>query len=250
MNLDKTSAILKKINRLYDIINGIGEASQTEKDLLKAYILDLYEAVALHTDEDELEELEKEEIKAEIKRRKKLDKKLKKQVKKRLEDQEEDDDDDDEDDDDLEVLSDIMGHEDSDDAEQEEESSAQQEHRSEEVVEQEQDDQESPSDSNPELEELFSFSDSSELSDKLANTPLSDLTRAMGINEKIFTVNELFDGNREEMDNLLIALNGLDNYGEAKSVLIRSVASKYDWSDPSRAKKAKNFIRLVRRRYL
>jgi len=46
MNLDKTAKALKKINRLYEIINDIGEASATERDLLKAYAKDLYESLS------------------------------------------------------------------------------------------------------------------------------------------------------------------------------------------------------------
>jgi len=41
MNLDKSKLILKKINRLYDLINEFGEVSYTEKDLIKAYVIDL-----------------------------------------------------------------------------------------------------------------------------------------------------------------------------------------------------------------
>ncbi len=240
MNLDKTTAVLKKINRLYELINSLGEASQTEKDLLKAYILDLYEAVVLQEEEDQVTDLDVELMKEEIKKKKKLDKKLKKQMRKRAEEiidsyEEEEEEDDDEA---LESLSDIMAHE---EEEEEQNDNATQ-------------DEEPETDSEPvysdEMASLFEFSNSSELSDKLANTPLADLTRAMGINEKIFTVNELFGGNAEEMDNLLLALNGLDNFDEAKSVLIRSVASKYDWDQGAKFKKAKNFVRLVRRRYL
>ena len=100
-----------------------------------------------------------------------------------------------------------------------------------------------------ELIELFDLHESSELSDKLASAPISDLTKAMGINEKIFTVNELFGGKQDEMNNMLCALNGLDNFEEAKSVLMNSVAQKYNWTEGSKLKKAKNFIKLVKRRF-
>ena len=101
-----------------------------------------------------------------------------------------------------------------------------------------------------EMKALFDIQDSSELSDKLANAPIPDLTKSMGINEKIFTINELFGGNQSEMDNMLVALNGLESFEEAKSILKNSVASKYNWSDTHKSKKAKNFIKLVKRRYI
>jgi len=46
MNLDKTSNALKRINRLFELISEMGEASQTEQDLLKAYVKDLYTVVS------------------------------------------------------------------------------------------------------------------------------------------------------------------------------------------------------------
>ena len=71
----------------------------------------------------------------------------------------------------------------------------------------------------------------------------------MSINEKMFTINELFGGNADEMNNILVALNGLSNFDEAKDILVRSVATKYSWGSPSKSKKAKTFIKLVQRRY-
>ena len=79
MDLNNVSRILKKINRLYELVQDIGEASKTEKDLLKAYILDLYDAV-LHSDSKEDVDLEIEEMKKKIKKQKKLEKKIKKKI--------------------------------------------------------------------------------------------------------------------------------------------------------------------------
>ncbi|NNE26686.1 MAG: hypothetical protein HKN09_07565, partial [Saprospiraceae bacterium] len=84
MDLNNVSTLIKKINRLYDIINSIGEASDTEKDLLKAYVLDLYEAVTMEP-EDQSEDLEIEEMLKKLKKQKKAEKKLKKQLNKAVE---------------------------------------------------------------------------------------------------------------------------------------------------------------------
>ena len=111
--------------------------------------------------------------------------------------------------------------------------------------------EEETSEIEPELAELFNVETNgvTDLSDKLSLKPVADLTKAMGINERIFTINELFDGNREEFENIMLALNGLNNFDEAKDVLIRSVAGKYRWHSDTRFKKARNFIKLVQRRY-
>ena len=44
----------------------------------------------------------------------------------------------------------------------------------------------------PDMLAIFEEKPITELSDKLSQTPISDLTKAMGISERIFTVNELF----------------------------------------------------------
>ena len=45
----------------------------------------------------------------------------------------------------------------------------------------------------PNLADLFEFNSTNELSDKLSQQPIPDLTKAIGINERILTINELFD---------------------------------------------------------
>ena len=243
MNLEKTSLVLKKINRLYELIQSLGEASHTEKDLLKAYVLDLYEAVALSDEDEILEDFKIEEMKEKMNKLKKQENKLKKELEKKMEK--------------AESMSDNYLE---DNEELEDESSEEKEGKTEKESPAKPEEPEEPEEESAEEElaeslseemiQLFDIKDSTELSDRLANAPIADLTKAMGINEKIFTVNELFDGNKEEMDNILRALNNLTDFEEAKSVLARSVAPKYKWLEKQRLKKARNFIRLVRRRYI
>ena len=100
-----------------------------------------------------------------------------------------------------------------------------------------------------EIEELFAEDSARELSEKLSNLPIKDLRKAMGLNEKIFTMNELFGGNQPVYDATINDLNGLNNFQEAKAYLIKNIAGKYGWTKGSKKKKAQNFIKLVRRRY-
>jgi hypothetical protein len=101
----------------------------------------------------------------------------------------------------------------------------------------------------PALAALFEEEGGTDLSDKLASRPVKKLSKAMGINEKIFTVKELFGGDQAEFDNMMTALDGLGSFDEAKNVLIGSVAEKYEWASDKKLKKATTFIKLVRRRY-
>jgi hypothetical protein len=106
-----------------------------------------------------------------------------------------------------------------------------------------------PVGTDPELEELFSFKTATELSEKLSQLPIGDIKKAMGLNERISTQNELFGGDAADFENTVSALNQLRNYEEAKNYLIRDMAVKYNWLAKAKKDKAKEFIKLVRRRY-
>ena len=92
-------------------------------------------------------------------------------------------------------------------------------------------------------------SETNELSDRLGESPVSDLTKAMGINERILTVNELFDGDNTAFKTSLSALNDMANYEDAKSYISAQLIEQYNWVSPKKRKKAKVFIKLVKRRF-
>lgn len=96
---------------------------------------------------------------------------------------------------------------------------------------------------------LFEEVEISEVSERLSMTPVSDLTKAMGINEKIFTVRELFDKDQTLFKNTMAHLNTCADFSEAKKYLMAGVATDLGWDDPAKSKKAINFIRLVQRRF-
>ncbi len=97
--------------------------------------------------------------------------------------------------------------------------------------------------------ELFDDAEATELSEKLSQLPIKDLTKAMGLNEKIFTINELFGGDNKAFNEALKTLNSFRNFEEARKYLSENIASRFDWTDKAKKKKARNFIRLVQRRY-
>jgi hypothetical protein len=100
-----------------------------------------------------------------------------------------------------------------------------------------------------ELEELFAVTSARELSEKLGELPIADIKKAMGLNERIFTVNELFGGDQAAFDETLSNLNFMPGFEAAKNFLINGVASKYNWASKDKKSKAKTFIKLVKRRY-
>jgi len=99
------------------------------------------------------------------------------------------------------------------------------------------------------MNELFDFEDSDDLSGKFASSPIADLKKAMGLNEKILTINELFNGNASEYEQTMADLNELKDFDEAKKMLVMGAATQYEWSTDNKKKKAIHFIKLIRRRY-
>lgn len=100
------------------------------------------------------------------------------------------------------------------------------------------------------INELFSEGKVNDLSDKLGLTPVQDLTKSMGINERIFTQQELFNNNPQQFNDVLTTLNGFQSFEEAKQYLINKVIPQYGWMQDDKIKKATTFIKLVKRKYL
>ena len=100
-----------------------------------------------------------------------------------------------------------------------------------------------------ELLEIFEKGAVSELSDKLSQSPIADLTKCMGINERIFTVNELFGGDTGLFNTTMQELNNAGSLEQARDYLVNNVAVEQNWGDASKIKKATNFVKLISRRY-
>jgi hypothetical protein len=97
-------------------------------------------------------------------------------------------------------------------------------------------------------EVLFDQKQAKELSEKLSERPITDLTKAFAINDKLLYINELFGRDNESFNETLKLLNRFESMSEAKSLLL-SVAEQYDWLDEERQEIAQSFIKTVRRRY-
>lgn len=99
------------------------------------------------------------------------------------------------------------------------------------------------------LLDLFEFETVSELSDKLSRAPIQDLTKCMGINEKIFTVQELFGGDSALFTKSMESMDKFNSLEQAKDYLVEHVAVTHNWTAEDKLKKAANFIKLISRRY-
>lgn len=105
------------------------------------------------------------------------------------------------------------------------------------------------SDISEDHEEIFEQESSNDLSERLSETPIADLTKSMGINERMLTINELFDGDNQSFKKALSDLNNMHSFEQAKNYISLQLIEKYNWVHPKKRKKAKIFIKLVKRRF-
>lgn len=96
---------------------------------------------------------------------------------------------------------------------------------------------------------LFEEKQAKELSEKLAEQPVSDLKKAIALNDRLLLTRELFAGDGKAFESAISALNGFSDFENAKAYLIEHCVTRYMWLDKKRVEEAKNFVKLVRRRY-
>jgi hypothetical protein len=96
---------------------------------------------------------------------------------------------------------------------------------------------------------LFEYREAKELSEKLSDSPIADLKKALSLNDRMLLARELFNGDTQVFGEALEAINGMSGFEQAKSYLSQHCIARYDWTHKSRIEPAKNFIKLVRRRF-
>ncbi|MCB9280465.1 MAG: hypothetical protein H6562_16350 [Lewinellaceae bacterium] len=104
-------------------------------------------------------------------------------------------------------------------------------------------------DAPPAIKALFQRQAATELSEKLSEQPVRDLTKSMAINDRLLYVNDLFGKDNNAFNDALQTLNRLDSMDEA-TPLLTGWAKQHNWADDEKSDTAKAFIKLVRRRYI
>lgn len=99
-------------------------------------------------------------------------------------------------------------------------------------------------------EELFLMEVGGEVSDKLGNLPIKTLKGAVGINDKILLVNQLFKGDMGKYNDMIDTIDKMDTFTQAKNFIQSEIVDRYNWADEDKANAAKGFIRLINRRFL
>ena len=223
MNIKKIDKQLKKINQLFENIKEDGIISPIERDLMLSYVRNLYEKM-LESDQSPSEKAPKTGF---IKSTPAVEEEIVPEPK-------------------MNPIADAVLQEVSEDnprIEPKQEFTPP-------VVEEEKTPPPSPKIEIPEeLSQLFTLESTKELSDKLSRSPIADLTKSMGINEKIFTVQELFGGDSTLFTQTMESLDKMTSLDQAKDYLVENVAIKQNWTAEGKLKKAAHFIKLISRRY-
>ena len=83
--------------------------------------------------------------------------------------------------------------------------------------------------------------------EKMQKKPISDLKKAIGLNERFSFINELFQQNADIFHNSIDQLNNCESFGKAIDIVQNDFAVKYEWDMESRS--VTNLMELVERRY-
>ncbi len=86
-----------------------------------------------------------------------------------------------------------------------------------------------------------------EIGHSIKDTPIKDLRKAIGVNDRYVFINELFRGDETMYDRSIKTINGYSNYAEAEFWIKRELKLKLAWNDNTDA--VQLFDKLVRRRF-
>jgi hypothetical protein len=86
-----------------------------------------------------------------------------------------------------------------------------------------------------------------ELGSLLKESPVRDLRKAIGINDRFVFINELFRGDENMYERSIKTINSFNALPEAEFWIQRELKTKIGWSDSSET--VHHFDQLVRRRF-
>jgi hypothetical protein len=221
MNKTKFKKYLKKIKPFEDWIDSDEQLSTIENDLLLDYIKKMYEAVLDKEDEHKTNKIKKKH-KQEESVTEQIIKEEKEEKEEKIKDEPE-----------VQTVSDnktVVAEET--------------------IEEEKKEEKELKIDYSDEFLSIFVDNNSNELSEKLSKRPIKDLKKAFGINEKIFTVKEIFNGDKNAFEQAISKFNELNDFEEAKQYILNELAPAYYWDSPKNIKKIGQFIKTIQRRYI
>ncbi len=100
-----------------------------------------------------------------------------------------------------------------------------------------------------EMNKLFTIEKAKDISERLAMSPISDISKAMSINDRMLILKELFGNDSALFNESISKLNSFLSFAEAKDMLLETVAFKYQWDKDEKLEKAEAFVKLISRKY-
>jgi hypothetical protein len=101
----------------------------------------------------------------------------------------------------------------------------------------------------PELIELFADDEYTDISDKLSMNKIDQIASSIGINDRFYMINELFNGDGGMFTKVLDKLDNIGSLEGAKNIILNEVAIPMKWVENNKLVAAEDFIKLVKRRY-
>ncbi len=99
------------------------------------------------------------------------------------------------------------------------------------------------------IHSLFDEQHANEAAGKWGSTAIQDISKSIGLNDKISMIKELFNDDHHAFNNSLAQLNNLGSFEEAKDYMMRNMITVFKWNEGQKLERAKQLINLVRRRY-
>ena len=100
------------------------------------------------------------------------------------------------------------------------------------------------------IESLFKDKSPTGLVDFLGLSPLDNINKAWGLNEKMLVIKDLFGDDFNAFNETIEMINKFTSFEEVKNYLINNVVHKYSWNDISKFKKASDFIVQTKRLFV
>jgi hypothetical protein len=95
---------------------------------------------------------------------------------------------------------------------------------------------------------LFNLPEAKEVSERLARSPIQDVTKGISLNDKLHWPKALFDNDKGVFDHTLEQINRCANFEEAKAILV-DIAVRNDWANEHKDDTAHAFILHTARRF-
>ena len=100
------------------------------------------------------------------------------------------------------------------------------------------------------IESLFKDKSPTGLVDFLGLSPLDNINKAWGLNEKMLVIKDLFGDDFNAFNETIEMINKFTSFEEVKNYLIDNIVHKFSWNDISKFKKASDFIVQTKRLFV